>query len=110
MGCRQPIHALATGASQQAEDRGLIGAEESNQGRGIVLQHDANTAKRFSPMSFMLLCFQEAAAMPDPGRNEQSLELPEVLPSPPLTVARAPAPPVLASISDSRLKAESVLR
>ena len=51
MGCRQPIHALATGASQQAEDRGLIGAEESNQGRGIVLQHDANTAKRFSPRS-----------------------------------------------------------
>ena len=48
--------------------------------------------------------------MSDPGRNEQSLELPEVLPSPPLTVARAPAPPVLASISDSRLKAESVLR
>ena len=30
--------------------------------------------------------------MPDPGRNERSLELPEVSPSPPLTVARAPAP------------------
>ena len=30
--------------------------------------------------------------MPDPGPNEQSLELPEVSPSPPLTVARAPAP------------------
>ena len=33
--------------------------------------------------------------MPDPGQNEQSLELREVSPSPPLTVARAPAPPAL---------------
>ena len=33
--------------------------------------------------------------MPDPGPNEQSLELPEVSPSPPLTVARAPAPLVV---------------
>ena len=33
--------------------------------------------------------------MPDPGPNEQSLELPEVSPSPPLTVARGPAPPAL---------------
>ena len=33
--------------------------------------------------------------MTDPGPNEQSLELPEVSPSPPLTVARGPAPPAL---------------
>ena len=33
--------------------------------------------------------------MPDPGQNEQSLELPEVSVSPPLTVARGPAPPAL---------------
>ena len=33
--------------------------------------------------------------MPDPGPNEQSLELPEVSPSPPLAVARGPAPPAL---------------
>ena len=33
--------------------------------------------------------------MPDPGPNEQSLELREVSPSPPLTVAQSPAPPVL---------------
>ncbi len=30
--------------------------------------------------------------MPDSGPNEQSLELREVSPSPPLTVAQAPAP------------------
>ena len=43
------------------KSRGLIGAEESNQGRHcpIVLQHDANTAKRFSPMSFMLRCLPQ---------------------------------------------------
>ena len=40
----------------------------------------------------MLRCLQEVSTIPDPGPNEQSLELPEVLPSPPLTVARAPAP------------------
>ena len=33
--------------------------------------------------------------MPDPGPNEQSLELPEVSPSPPLTVQHSPAPPAL---------------
>ena len=33
--------------------------------------------------------------MPDPGRNEQSLELPEVSPSPPLTVKPSPAPPAV---------------
>ena len=71
--CRQPIHALATGASQQAEDRGLIGAEESNQGRGIVLQHDANTAKRFSPTPFILHDMLPLSRRSPAGHNAGSL-------------------------------------
>ena len=43
----------------------------------------------------MLLYMEEVSTMPDPGQNEQSLELPEVSPSPPLTVAPGPSPPAL---------------
>ena len=43
----------------------------------------------------MLLYLDEADLMSNPGPNEQSLELREVSPSPPLTVARGPAPPAL---------------
>ena len=39
----------------------------------------------------MLLCWQEAAAMPDPGLNEQELQLAEATPA----VNSSPAPPAL---------------
>ena len=65
---------------------------------GVILQeHSApiscptpNFAK--GSKDIILRYRQEVRPMPDSGPNEQSLELREVSPSPPLTVAQAPAP------------------
>lgn len=53
MCCRQPIHAVPTGAFRPIGNRRLIGTKKFNQDGGDVLSNDTNTAERFRPNSFI---------------------------------------------------------